>query len=255
LQLLPLLVSGPEPAITMLAEDMEHRFLAEGQLSAHSALGLESAFGIGVAHARFMTLNDLLALLNLQLAHIGLQPLWDLLDAALSAGEPASVVGAHGQVFEWDGQVVRCQFETFDAFARREPADARELPDRYAQWVRGYRQCLLSLRAHQVPYTQHLPGHDTPLEGSFVVENVPWAAAREACCVTEHSLPQLGVIAVSVVAGDQLLNFYPLAPEGLNDLHRHIRERDWACSGFAYPGQLVFDSELRCLAPDGPPEK
>ena len=40
LQILPLLVSGPEGLVSELATEMEHRFFEEGQLSAHSAKGL-----------------------------------------------------------------------------------------------------------------------------------------------------------------------------------------------------------------------
>jgi hypothetical protein len=251
LQLLPVLISGPEPALVELAEAMEHRFIAEGQVSAHTAMGLKSAFGITLVHARFMTVNDLLAMLHLQLEHLGVQPLWQLLDAALHArSEPLSVVGRMGQSFSWDGRQVRCEFETFDAFARRDPADAEDLPQRYAAWLQEYRQYLLALAAHCVPLVQHLPGADTPLDGTFLVESVPWAGQADACAVTEQACNELGVVAVTVAIADQLLNFYPLSPQGLDDLHRHIRQAGHASGGLAYPGELVFDPGNRSLAPE-----
>jgi len=251
LQLLPLLLAGPADELALVAEQMEHRFLGEGQLSAHSALGLAAAFGIDVVHARFMTLNDLLAMQRLQLEHFGFLPLWELLDAALDAQtEPLSVVGQAGQVFEWDGARVRCQFETFDAFARRDPHTAEELPERYAAWTREYRQYLLTLAAHGVPLVQHLPGIDTPLEGNVLVESLPWSPDPDACGVTEQGCAELGVIAITVVDGEQLLNFYPLNPRGLDEMHRQIREAGHAARGFAYPGRLLFDPANRCLVPE-----
>jgi hypothetical protein len=84
LQLLPVVVNGPPELVEELGQAMEYRFLEEGQVSAHSASWLETAFGISINHARMMTLTDLNAMLRMQLDHFGFLPLWELLDAALS---------------------------------------------------------------------------------------------------------------------------------------------------------------------------
>ena len=119
LQTLPLLVSGSPQLVDQLAENMEHRFLESGQLSAHSARALEANFGIVVNHARFMTVTDLNAMLHLQLEHFGFLPLWQLLDAGINTPhETLSVEGSAGQVFSWNGSAVRGVFETFDYWAQ-----------------------------------------------------------------------------------------------------------------------------------------
>ncbi|NOR20589.1 MAG: hypothetical protein GQ538_10935 [Xanthomonadales bacterium] len=84
LQILPLLVSGPTELVDEITAEMEHLFLDQGQLSAHSAKGLEAHFQVSVNHARFMTMVDLNAMLRMQLQHFGFLPLWELLDAAMN---------------------------------------------------------------------------------------------------------------------------------------------------------------------------
>jgi hypothetical protein len=46
LQLLPVVVHGPRELVTGLGQAMEYRFLEEGQLSAHSAAWLQTAFAV-----------------------------------------------------------------------------------------------------------------------------------------------------------------------------------------------------------------
>ena len=75
LQLLALSLSGPEAELESLSDDAEYRLMEEGQLSAHAARGVEAQFGLATAHARFMTLTDLQAMLRMQLDHFGFLPL------------------------------------------------------------------------------------------------------------------------------------------------------------------------------------
>ena len=101
-QLLPVIVHGPADLVEELGQAMEYRFMEEGQVSAHSAAWLETAFGISVNHARMMTLTDLSAMLRMQLDHFGFLPLWELLDAALSERPgPLLIKTQSGREFEW----------------------------------------------------------------------------------------------------------------------------------------------------------
>ncbi|NIN60018.1 MAG: hypothetical protein GTN56_09505 [Xanthomonadales bacterium] len=257
LQCIPLLVSGEPATLGPIAREMEHRFLDSGQLSAHSAKALEVHFGIGVQHARFMTLTDLQALLRLQLEHFGFLALWELLDAALSdRPEPLEAIGRGGQSFCWREGAVHARFETFDHWAATgagagEPAIKNQLARAYADWTREYRQYLTTLQAHAVTVLQHLPGRDAEaLAGTFLVEKSAQAPSRDTAPVTEHSAGDLGSIAVTVIDAGQQHNYYPLTPAGLNALHAAIREQGLAAGGVAFPGGIRYDERSRRLVGD-----
>jgi hypothetical protein len=135
---------------------MEHRFIEAGQVSAHTARWLESAFGIPISHARFMTPMDLNAMFRLQLEHFGFLPLWQLLDAALNdRREPLVVTLESGRVFTWHDGAVHTEFQTFDYWSRsgggKDTDSYRgKLAGGYADWTRSTRQFLTTLGAHGV---------------------------------------------------------------------------------------------------------
>ena len=180
LQILPLLITGPADCVNALAAEMEHRFLEQGQVSAHSAKALESQFQISVNHARFMTITDLNALLRLQLEHYGFLPLWELLDAAMTAATDAlEVKTASGLRFTWRDATVHGFFESFDWWAQHgggvgKPAEDQQLQSAYANWTREYRRYLTMLTAHGVRVSQHLP--------RAVSSSIPWSTMETTIC-------------------------------------------------------------------------
>jgi len=253
LQILPLLITGPEELVNELAGEMEHRFFETGQLSAHSAKGLETHLQVSVNHARFMTIIDLNALLKLQLEHYGFLALWELLDAAItSSSEVLRVTSAGGLRFEWRDGAVHCYFESFDWWATYGggadiPSSDQAFQTAYADWTREYRRYLTTLTAHGVRVAQHLPGlEEAELNDSFLLEESTRVPERSSAAVTEHTANDLGTVAVTVVSGKRQMNFYPLQATGLNDLHRFIREQ--GCSGdIAFPGRIAYDEQARQL--------
>ena len=256
LQILPMLVSGPAKHVEQLAEEMEHRFLEQGQLSAHSAKNLESQFQISVNHARFMTITDLNALLHLQLEHYGFLHLWELLDAAMNP--PANVLEITttlGLRFRWQNGVVHSFFESFDWWAQYgagadKQASDRKLETAYVDWTREYRRYLTMLTAYGVAVEQHLPNlEDAVLKDSFLIEESTMTPAQLAAPVTEHSAGELGIVVVTVVSGARQMNFYPLQASGLNDLHKFIREQGYS-GDIAYPGRICIDESSRQLIPE-----
>ncbi len=259
LQILPLLVSGPAELVDDLADEMEHLFLEQGQLSAHSAKALESQFQISVNHARFMTITDLNAMLRLQLEHYGFLPLWELLDAAmLPRAEMQEVSTQGGLRFKWQDGAVHSYFESFDWWARygggaETPATDQQLQPAYVDWTREYRRYLTMLIAHGVRVIQHLPGlEDAGLTDSFLVEESTIIPEEPTAAVTEHSVGDLGTIAVTVVNGKRQMNFYPLQASGLNDLHQFIQEQGFS-GDIAYPGNICYSENLRQLNPEALP--
>jgi hypothetical protein len=256
LQVLPILVSGPADRITRLAEEMEHFFLEQGQLSAHSAKALESQFNISINHARFMTITDLNVLLRLQLEHYGFLPLWDLLDAAINSPDQIlPVETALGLNFKWREGAVHTTFETFDWWAgygggTDVPSSKQQLEAAYADWTREYRRYLTMLDAHGVKVCQHLPGlEDSDLSDSFLIEESTLPPPQGAAPLTEHSTVDLGTLAVTVVHENRQMNLYPLQANGLNDLHQHI-QNEGLNGDIAFPGNISYDETSRQLVAD-----
>jgi hypothetical protein len=260
LQLLPVVIHGPGSLIDELGRAMEYRFLEEGQLSAHSATWLSSAFGVVVNHARLMTLTDLNALLRLQLEHFGFLSMWELLDAALAGREDRlTVTTPLGQVYDWRDGTIHTDFETFDHWANQgggadQPAARLALADAYGDRTREMRQYKTTLNAHGLTVRYRLPGADVPLEGSFLVESSEAAANATHAAVTEHSLRGLGTLAITVVWNGRIEHYYPLDPRGLNDIHACLRERVPGGQTVAFPGTVVYDETTRRLKPDAIPE-
>ena len=253
---LPLVLLGDADVIEALSDAMEHRFLEEGQLSAHSARALESHFAVNVNHARFMTLTDLRAMLKLQLDHFRFSGLWELLDAAIENMEkPVRVSARGGQSFEYREGAVHCRFEPFDFWARLGAGSSLHgesgLAEAYVEWTREYRQYVTTLDAHRVPLIHHPANAQcVVIENEYLVETslrTPKAGEAE---LTEHSWDDVGVIAVTVLDGEHQQNYYPLSAAGLNSLHRAIRSRGLGPGGFAYPGRIVHDPSSRMLMPD-----
>jgi hypothetical protein len=256
LQLLPIVIQGPPKRMKRLTEAMEYRFLEEGQLSAHSAAWLQSAFGVSIQHARLMTLTDLSALLRMQLDHFGFLSLWELLDAALSdPGKELSVTSAGGQKWVWKEGAAHAVFETFDHWASKGggaklPGSRLALAAGYADWTRELRQHLTTLAAHGIDVSLRLPGSDTPLAGPYFRESSVTAVDSHACAVTEHDFDDLGTIAITLVRDGAVENFYPLRPQGLNAIHALLRNRIPSGHTVAYPGTILYEESTRSLRPD-----
>lgn len=259
LQLLPLVVHGPSSLIQELGQAMEFRFLEEGQLSAHSAAWLESAFGVSINHARFMTATDLNAMLRMQLEHFGFLPMWELIDAALSGNaDPVVVRTDSGKEYEWKNGAVHTSFETFDYWATEGSgakvlAARQGLAEAYAAWSREVRQYLTTLRAHGLEVRFSLAADGNPLEGSYFVERSAATAGSTDSTITEHSYAELGTVAITLVDGQSIENFYPLNPQGLNDIHMHLRNRVPDRHTVAFPGCILYDERKRMLVPDTGP--
>jgi hypothetical protein len=256
LLLLPVVVHGRAEAIERLGQAMEHRFLEKGQVSAHTASWLQSAFSISINHARFMTLTDLNALLRMQLEHYGFLPLWELLDAALGGrADRLAVTSTCGADYEWRGDAVHTRFETFDFWAtsglgKALPAQRQGLAGGYSDWTREFRQYAATLQAHGLSLTIVDPGSRNPLDGTFFVEHQSEPPDSSASIVTEHSFGELGTVAITVARASGVDHYYPLQPRGLNDIHAVLRESVPSGRTIAFPGTILYDERTRRLKPD-----
>jgi len=254
LQLLPMAVSADATRLAELGNAMEDTFLEAGQVSAHTARWLQSAFAIKINHARFMTLMDLNAMFRLQLEHFGFLPLWQLIDAALiGQKEEFAVELENGQVFTWRGGAVHADFQTFDHWSQsgcgmHMDSHRGKLASAYADWTRVMRQYLTTLAAHKVPLEFFLPGQpQEALHGSYIIETSSGAAGHHCAEVTEHGFADLGTICISVVIDGRQENYYPLRPQGLNDIQQAIRQRGLGGKTVSFPGAILYDENIRSL--------
>jgi hypothetical protein len=210
---------------------------------------------VTINHARFMTLTDLNAMLRLQLEHFGFLPLWELLDAALEGQDSMTVNSTLGIGFEWRSGAVHTSFQTFDYWARHgagaeEPTERMNLAASYADWTREVRQYLTTLNAHGLDVVFHDPDDGSLLSGSYLVEDGLSRPGSRRTAVTEHSYGELGTVAISLVDGESVRNFYPLCAGGLNEIHAEIRRRVPAGHTVSFPGSLLYDPETRRLVAD-----
>lgn len=256
LQVLPAVMSAPASVLEPLAEASEHRFLESGQLSPQSAKALEAQFGIGVTHARLMTVTDLHAMLRLQLENFGFAGLWTLLDAALEASQPVEVSTDRGHRFAYRDGSVTGEFQTFDHWARDGagkdlPAERQALAAAYADWTREFRQYLTTLSAHAVPFRSEVraaPGGE--LHEGWFTEATEHAAPPAAASVTGHSAGELGTVAITEVRDGRLVHHYPLGPDGLNAIHAALGASRLVPGAVAWPGGICHDPVKRRLVPD-----
>ena len=253
LQLLPCLLSCPANSDTELETGIDRLFAEQGQLSSAAVGSLQEHFQIAIKQARFMTLTQLGELLQRQLEHYGFLPLWELLDAAMSSNrEMLEVRTALGLKFKWREGAVHGYFESFDWWANygsgvNEVASGQQLQTAYAEWTREYRRYQSILGAHGIEFAQHLPGlEDAVLDGSFFQEESTVEPDPQSVSITEHSAGELGTVVVTVVNCPRQINLYPLQADGINDLHRYIREHDFG-GDIAYPGHIRYDEVSRQL--------
>lgn len=257
LQLLPVVISGQADTVEGIGREMEHRFLEQGQVSAHTAQWLDSAFRIASRHARFMTLTDLNAMFRLQLEHFGFLSLWQLIDAALEGRpEPLQVSATDGHVFTWKDGAVNTDFETFDYWAsvglgRRVEGARGKLAGGYADWTRQLRQYLTTLEAHTIPVRLSLArDNGRILEGNHFTERSEHPPPAHSAVITEHSFAELGTVCVTTVRGGAQYHHYPLRPTGLNDIQQAVRNDALGDGVVAYPGSILYDAGLRALIPE-----
>lgn len=152
LRLLPFLLRG-EPAIAQaVAEACEAQLLDTGMAQADTALLAQEAFGVRIEHARYLTVHDLAAMVAMQYEHIGLAPLWPLLETALLSPTREAVLDAPPEpLLRYVGGEVRMALLAPAAWrARYCPQDSDEtlLRRRFGQYEMRQRQLAAVLGAH-----------------------------------------------------------------------------------------------------------
>src|SRR5690606_15369966 len=137
-------------------EVLEDVLLDRGMAAADTALLLQDGLGAQVEHARYLSLHDLAAMIAMQYANVGLDPLWQLLEAALLRPGEETVLDAPPEPLAryGDGEVRIALLDPAAWRARYAPAsetDCARLERGFALFQGRQRQYAAVLDAHGVP--------------------------------------------------------------------------------------------------------
>jgi hypothetical protein len=219
MRFLPWLLLGEPEAVAAAAANMERRFEDEGLAGAAVNLFLRQSLGREVAHARYLTRNDLMALTALQLDHAGLGPVWTILETALLApGEGIVVELPHGGSLAFaDGRVAgRIAGLGAHRVAAASAAEAAEAAEAFARMLGFQRGAAALLAAHGLPSQWQLAASAWPglVEHGGADVAAPWP---EGARLTRLAHPALGVagLAIEDPASGLVECRWPLAREAL----------------------------------------
>lgn len=217
-RVLPLsLICDPQD-LAPIDADLESVLLDGGECAPPVGTALASWFGVDIAHARYLTLLDLLALLRAQYQQAGLDLLADLLEASLLRPDRAvCLADPNGLRCAWDGARVRLRWQALDpemglGGARREQFRLQRL------LMQGLPLHGLELAWVDCPTDPVEALLDGPLlQGDLVVEGDPDDAVTSLRAYTD---PELGVLVVDGLNANSVRHcrMHPLTAAGLNQI-------------------------------------
>jgi len=158
LRILPFLLSGNDASeVARVGDALEELLVDRGMARAETALLAQDAFGTQVEHMRYLTLHDLLAMTALQYGHMGLDPLWPLLESALLAPDETAWLDAPPEpLVRVAGGEAHIALFTPEAWRERHAAtdtDVERIDRAMRHFEARQRQFAAVLEAHGVPVT------------------------------------------------------------------------------------------------------
>ncbi len=284
--LIPFIFLGDSDDIESLAERMEQTLLEKGRASVKTANLIQQGFGVNPVNLSYATINDLCALMKVQLEHNGFGGLWTLLESALfPANEPVRVHLDAGNLFLHHRGIVytrHCGFaEWIQRFVDADNDQAEPGPDGYGRWQRIQRQYVAGLKAHGLTVLTVPSGAETlaletadPADAFGIAQQyaLPPEADRTqqvvvdtgslqqvaSLSLTEHRLPELGPVAYTVLACDAddrilfMAHEYPLQPDAVRSIPgswRAIGEQYGTALQEHQPGEILVAGDPPDLAP------
>ncbi len=153
LRVLPFLLQGP--SADAVGVQLEALLLDRGMAAADTALALQDGLGARIEHVRYLSLHDLAAMIAMQYANVGLQPMWTLLEAALLEPDAEAWLDAPPEPLARyaEGEVRIALFDPTAWRARYVPAenDNLRLERGFEMFQARQRQFAAVLDAHAVP--------------------------------------------------------------------------------------------------------
>ncbi len=233
LSFLPILVLGEERLIADLSDAMEAMFLHRGAASSVLECFLSDNSANHVVHAGYMTTHDVCALTQLQMEAVGLDVLWQILEAALFPGvDEDEFVTSFGNAFIVRDQTVHTAYYSFAVWAEKNtgkpPSDSHHT---YLEWSQCQRQFMSLLECHQVTLVVHQAR--VKFKGSEDLLALPniecgyFIECRDVCVlmhqITEYTSPELGTLCIAVSDGSgQEMLYYPIEQRGLQAVNERI---------------------------------
>jgi hypothetical protein len=158
LRLVPFVLrASGESALGRLGARFERDLLDDGMAGAGTALLARDAFGLRIAHAHYMTVHDVAAMMAVQYEYAGLEPLWPLIESALLSPQREEWLDAPPEPLAHyiDGEV-RIALLPPGAWKARYAPDIDDevlLQRRFAGFEMRQRQFAAVLGAHAIPVT------------------------------------------------------------------------------------------------------
>ncbi len=234
MRLLPMSLLTPPELAEELAEYLEVQLIGRGEAGAATADWVMRTLGVKLAHVRYLSRNDLLAVVCAQYENVNLAALWQLLEVALlTPTREEEVLSARGLGLAYvDGHVLAQSPAQW--LAAQEGEDARRAHD-FAGILFELRQYAVLLDAHHLPLQLDggEPGH------GYLLETLAAPDPRhDAPALFAHEAPGLGTVAITVAQHDAdgnaviLAHGYPLRPTALGPLLALLADR------YAIPSEL-----------------
>ncbi|QNH15124.1 hypothetical protein HEP74_00242 [Xanthomonas sp. SS] len=155
LRVVPFLLSGPAETLQPVAEALEDLLLAQGMAQPDTALLAQQAFGAQIEHARYLTVNDLAAMMSMQYDNQGLAPLWPLIETALLAPDQEEWLASPPEpLLRYRGGEVRMALfdpASWCAHYAHDRQDCERLQRVYEHYLARQRQLAAVLEAHGMP--------------------------------------------------------------------------------------------------------
>jgi hypothetical protein len=237
MRFVPMSLLTPPELAEELGEYLEVQLIGRGEAGVHTADWVMRKLDVKLAHVRYLSRNDLLAVVCVQYEHVNLAPLWQLLEVALLTPERTEhTMSARGLALRYDDGRVLAQSPARWLAAQGTDDRAQRAHD-FAGIVFELRQYAVLRDAHRVALQLDMAGSEA--DAGYLLEN--WAAADAAYdppALFAHEAPGLGVIVITVAqrgAGGVarvLAHGYPLRPSALGPLLALLADR------YAIPAEL-----------------
>lgn len=247
LRLLPLSLLADPALAEALADQVELQLIGKGEAGKRTADWLIRTLGSPLEHVRYLSRDDLLALICVQYEHVSLAPLWSLLEAALlTPDRDETVLSARGLALRYADGVVQAQSPA-QWVATRSGDDAQRRHE-LAGVLFELRQYAALLHAHAVPL--RLCDQAGSAADGWLLEDLAAPIAHlDAPALFAHEAPGLGVVAITVAqrGGNRrahvLAHGYPLHPRALGPLVAALCERFGSAPEVQALGHIELDAD------------